>query len=180
MVTVSIPFPGVIWISWCQLHERGWAVICVRSVFAGQASLSSCCICPAKQINFRLQVSDCCDSAWAVTMPISPGYPEKYFTAEEQVKHRWDLQLLESVTQSTKDLGELFCPWVNRNPEPRTERTSHSITHKRMKPRLRSHEGPYPTIQWITCCLTDSVSLNYCRKYVASKPFSTRTQEIQS
>lgn len=103
----------------CKLHQRGWAVICVRSLFAGQASLSTCCICPAKQINFRFCVSDCSYSAWAATMPICPWDPEEYFTAEEQVKPRWDLQFLESVIQSTR-LRRAFSSLSQQRPRAKT------------------------------------------------------------
>lgn len=184
VITVNLRFTGVIWRDGYKLHKWGWAVICVRSVLTGQMSLSTSGTCLAKQINFRFCVSDYCDSASAATMLISPWYPERYFMAEKQVKHKWDLQLLESVTQSPKDLGELFCPQVNRDPEPTYWKKipkRNYFAHSRLKSRLRSHGELNTTLQEITDCLTNSVSLNYCRKYVASNtPFITRTWEIQS
>jgi len=176
---VSLPFPGATWVGWSKLHEQGWAVVCVRSVFAGQASLSTCCVYPAKQINVRLYASDCCDSVWASTIPTSPRYPEKYFTTEEQVKHKWDCNFWSQWIRLQKTKESFFAPKSTEIQSQDTGSKSQCIAHRKVKPRLRSHRGPNPTLQRITCFLTDSVFLNYCRKYVASYlPFSARTQEI--
>lgn len=111
---LSIPRGHLNW-----LDEQGWAVICVRSVFAGQASLATGFICPAKQINFRLCVSDCCDlleQPPCQSLQISRKICHVWWAGKTQMRSASPA----SVTQSTKDLRNLFFPpLVNRGPEPR-------------------------------------------------------------
>lgn len=86
----------------------------------------------------------------------------------------------EAVTQPTKDLRNLLLTLSEQRPGAKTKEENPTLLLEGdLKPRLRSHRGPHPTLQWITFCLTDHVSLNHCIKYAASNlPFSKKVMKL--